>query len=131
MKINPKIRCLVVGALAIALTGCATILSGTTQKITIHSDPQGAYARIGHQAGRTPVTLTVPKGKDLQLEVTIDRNKRIIPLRRTFDPMGILNVFFFPGFIVDAVTGAMMKYEPSVVSVDLVSDSLASEPYAY
>ena len=45
--------------------------------------------------------------------------------------MGILNIFFFPGFIVDAVTGAMMKYEPSVVSVDLVSDSLASEPYPY
>ena len=131
MKINSVIRCVVAGVLAVALSGCATILSGTSQSITVHSDPQGAQARIGHEAGRTPVTLTVPKGKEFNLEVTVDRNKRIFPLRKTFDTVGILNVFFFPGFIVDAVTGAMMKYEPSVVSVDFVNDSLASENLAY
>jgi hypothetical protein len=119
------------GVLAVALTGCATILSGTSQKITVHTDPQGAHARIGHQAGRTPVTLTVPKGGNVHLEVTVDHNKRIVPLKRTFDQVGLLNILFFPGFIVDAVSGAMMKYEPEVVSVDLISDSLTSDVYGY
>ena len=131
MKIKNCLNYVIMGVMAVTLTGCATILSGTTQKITVHTDPQGAHARIGHQAGRTPVTLTVPKGQDLQLEVTIDRNKRVVPLRRTFDTVGLLNILFFPGFIVDAVTGAMMKYEPTVVSVDMVSDSLTSDHYGY
>lgn len=125
MKKMTLARWIIVCLIAVTFSGCATVLSGTSQKITIDSEPQGALVQIGHQTGRTPVTMTIPKGKDYEVVVSVVGRKRVIPLTRTFDTIGFLNVLFFPGFIVDAATGALMKYEPSFVRVEFASGSLA------
>ena len=62
--------------LAVVLTGCATILSGDSQTITIHSTPPGAYVKVGYQTGTTPVTFHVPKGQDYPVEIAHGPDKR-------------------------------------------------------
>jgi len=105
---------------AVMLTGCASIISGTTQTITIDSNPPGAHVKVGYQTATTPATLSVQKGKSYPVEVAYGPDKRILPLARNVDPMTLLNIIppLWPGFIVDAVTGALTKYEPEVISVD-------------
>ena len=106
--------------LAIASTGCATIISGSSQTITVDSNPPGAHVRIGHQTGTTPVTLQIPKGRHYPIEVSQGPDRRVVQLDRNLDPITLLNVIppLWPGFIVDAVTGAITRYDPEVVSVD-------------
>jgi hypothetical protein len=106
--------------LAVVLTGCATILSGESQTVTIHSTPPGAYVKVGYQTGTTPVTFHVPKGQNYPVEIAHGPDKRLLPLHRTLDPMTLLNLIppLWPGFIVDAATGAITKYNPDVIAID-------------
>lgn len=111
---------LLIAVFAVASTGCATMISGTSQNVTITSNPPGAHVRIGHQSGITPVTLSVPKGRDYPVEVSQGPDKRIVLLNKNVDAYTFLNIIppLWPGFIVDAVTGSIMKYDPDVVMVD-------------
>lgn len=107
-------------ALVFTLTGCASIISGTKQTITVRSYPAGAHVKFGNQVGTTPVTFTVQKGKQVAMEVSHAPGTRVVHLKRTFDPMTLFNLIppFWPGLIVDSWTGAITKYEPDVVSID-------------
>ena len=55
-------------ALAVALSGCATLFNGQSQAITISSAPEGAQVTVSNRAGQrvhvgeTPVTLTLKRG---------------------------------------------------------------------
>jgi len=57
-------------ALGVHLTGCATILSGTDQDITVMTNPSGAacdFIRTGTSIGTvasTPATMNVRKTRD-------------------------------------------------------------------
>lgn len=106
--------------IATMMSGCATIISGTSQAITIESNPPGAFVTIGEQSGMTPVTLQVPKGKNYPVEVTRGRQRRVVSLNRELDPYTLLNIIppFWPGFIVDAASGAISHYDPTVIFVD-------------
>ncbi len=106
--------------LAVALTSCATLLSGTHQTVVIDSYPQGAMVKLGYQTGTTPVTFNVAKGKHNVVHVSQGPEKRVLPLNRNLDPVTLLNIIppLWPGFIVDAVTGAITKYNPDVIYVD-------------
>ncbi len=116
--------------LVVTGAGCATIVSGTTQSITIESNPPGAHVEIGHQSGTTPVTMQITKGKDFPVEVSFGQNRKVVMLTRTVDPVTFLNFIppFWPGFIVDAVTGAMTKYEPEFITVDFQTTQTARFP---
>ena len=113
---------LIVAVVAVAFltTGCATCMSGTTQSITIRSNPSGAHVQYGHQSGTTPMTLQVRKGRDDPISVTYGRNKKIIVLSRSVDSKTYLNFIppLWPGFIVDAVSGAMTEFDTNEVMVD-------------
>lgn len=54
----------------LALSGCATMIRGTTEKITFQSEPGGALVRLSNGfTGRTPVTFTVVRKGDLVVQV--------------------------------------------------------------
>ncbi len=127
MRKRARLLALVTTA-AIAPTGCATILSGTNQTVTFNSYPPGAHVQAGRYTGTTPVTLSLPKGRDYAVQVSQGPDKRVIPLTRTLDPLTLLNLIppLWPGFIVDAASGAITKYEPDVVSVDFRTTSGAA-----
>lgn len=112
-------RLFVVGMILVG-SGCATLISGTEQQVTITSTPPGARVLVGHQLSRTPVTFLLPKGRDFPIEVSQGPDVRLVSLSRTIDPMTFLNIIppLWPGFLVDASTGAMTRYSPSVIHVD-------------
>lgn len=98
----------------IALSGCASIAGDNSKVVHVNSKPEGAQVFANNvPVGTTPtqimvttwsptlLTLRKPGYKDTNAEV-----------RTAFQPIGILNIFFWPGFIIDAATGNMMKVAP-------------------
>jgi uncharacterized protein YceK len=63
-------NCVVV-AVVVGLSGCATVIRGTTQSIVVVTDPPGAQCHVAAAAGRAPVlhdtpgSITVNRGSDV------------------------------------------------------------------
>ena len=102
--------------------GCATIFSGTDEDISFDSEPAGANIRIdGIVVGTTPATVEVDRPGFEEQEVTVELegyDARTFELDKEFNTVAILNILFWPGFIVDALTGALYKYDKDAYTVN-------------
>ena len=111
-------------AVGTMLTGCATVVSGTTQTIGVNSDPEGAdcqFTRKGVLVGRVnPTPGTMQVGKDYEsvsvlcMKEGFDDTTGVIGSE--FQAMTLGNILLggVIGVVVDAASGAMMKYPESV-----------------
>lgn len=55
--------------LLITISGCATIFSGSTEEITLESDPSGVVVMVnGVKEGTTPMIFVAKKGKEYNFE---------------------------------------------------------------
>ncbi len=113
------IQLLLIFAGAILLNSCATILTGTTQRVTIDSYPPGAEIVIdGRIMGNTPARVNLDRdinhfmddGKDIQLVLPGYYSEGYY-LGVDIEPTCILNVLCPIGFALDAVTGAMVRFD--------------------
>ncbi|TCD19863.1 PEGA domain-containing protein [Pedobacter psychrodurus] len=104
------------------LSSCATIFTGTTQTVQINSNPPAATIEVdGVKTGVTPMAVTLKKGftgQTISLKLDGYETKTFHP-QTTFNAVSVVNFLFIPGFIVDAATGAMMKYDPKVYEFTL------------
>jgi len=105
------------------LSGCATLFSGTDDDITFDSEPQGADVLIdGIVVGTTPTTVVVDRPGLEETDVTVQL-EGYDPLRfeldTEFNNTAILNIFFWPGFVIDVLTGALFKYDKKSYTADL------------
>jgi hypothetical protein len=94
-------------------SGCATMFTGTTDPITFNSKPEGAKVELnGMSVGRTPVTVPVRRSLSTpQVRLSLDGyESQHVMLYNTFNGVAILDIFFWPGFIIDAATGSIMRY---------------------
>ena len=108
----------ILGLLVIS-TSCATVFTGTKQKVAIDSNPQGAEIIInGQQMGVTPATIKVDReldallygGKEIQFELAGYKNYGYI-LDARLNTVSIIN-FFNPVFwAIDIASGAVTKYD--------------------
>lgn len=109
--------------LAVGLTSCATLFTGTTDNITIDSEPEGARILIeGIDYGTTPATVSVkrPGLGDKQVVLQLDGYEdRVFTLQKEFNAVSILNFGGFVGWVVDFATGAVTKYSPRHYSMEL------------
>lgn len=123
-------RRLLIASLAIgSLFGCATIIRGPTQTITINSNVSGAIAFInGESIGPLPVVYRATKRREgLTLQVEAPGH---IPIQRKISSK--LDVIFFGNFILggfigsttDLVSGAMWEYSPDNIYVNLMRANL-------
>lgn len=115
-------KSLLVATTCILLSGCATIFSGSSDNVTIKSVPDGAKVEInGNSVGRTPVTVPIKRSlTPPQVQLKLDGyDSKFVVLQNSFNALSILNVFFFPGFIVDAATGTLMKYDLTTYETEL------------
>ncbi|MDQ0473087.1 translation initiation factor 2 [Labrys wisconsinensis] len=126
---------LLVGAMVLALGGCATVTRGTTDQVQVISTPSEAQVTtsIGNQCPSTPctfevarksefiVTLRKPGFQDAQVPV----NTRIAGSGAAGFAGNVL-IGGIVGMGVDAATGATLEHFPNPVSVTLVP--LAPEP---
>ncbi|WP_375578881.1 PEGA domain-containing protein [Marivirga tractuosa] len=114
-----KIINISVFALLLLFTSCATLFTGTKQKVSIDSDPQGAEVIIdGQKLGVTPTKVKVDReldallygGKEIQLILDGYRNLGY-ELDARLNTVSIIN-FVNPLFWgIDIATGAVTKYD--------------------
>jgi hypothetical protein len=123
-------------ALAAMSGGCATVVSGTTQTIGVNSDPEGAdcqFRRKGVLVGRVnPTPGTMQVGKDYE-SVSVMCTKEGFEdttgvIGSEFQAMTLGNILLggVIGVVVDAASGAMMKY-PESVTFTLIPKMFDSE----
>jgi uncharacterized protein YceK len=107
------------------LSGCATIVKGTTQVIPISSDPTGARVTIDSTpAGTTPTTVTLSRKQNHM--VVIEKEGYAPESVAVTKSMGgaVAGNIIAGGFIgwgVDAMSGAQYNLAPNTISVRLTA----------
>ena len=104
----------------IICTGCATVLSGTSQTITFDSSPSGASVFLdGQRIGATPFTTTLKKNKYSSFRIELEGYHIISrQLDKNVDLVALLNIFWDLG-TTDFITGAVYKYSQNSYFVQL------------
>ena len=102
------------------VSSCATIISGTSQAITIDSNVDGATVHFeGNVVGTTPFTGKVPRKKEAVATVTKDGYEtQVLTLTSSFNPVAVLSIFWDYS-TTDCLTGACWEYAPNSYYVDL------------
>ncbi len=124
MKIIKKVMFL--SAAMTLLSGCASVAGDNSKVVQVNSKPAGAKVYVNNvPMGTTPTQISVnntwsPTLLTLKKKGYEDTNAQV---NTAFQPIGILNVFFWPGFIVDAASGNMMKVAPDsrVINAELMT----------
>jgi hypothetical protein len=131
---------IIAGLLVTALSGCASIMDGSTQPLTITSAPEGATVSVTNRAGTkihngvTPVTLTLNRGagyfKPEIYTVSVKKDgfsEKQIVLTSSVSGWYFGNILFggLIGMVgVDPSTGAMYTF-PESVSTTLEEQKVA------
>ncbi len=107
----------------ILLSGCATIVEGKSQTVSVSTEPADAICTlqspaIGTMSVKTPDTITLTKSKhDIAIQCKKECYEDVTGiLPSSFEGMTFGNILFggVIGVAVDASTGAMNNYEPSI-----------------
>ena len=95
-------------------TGCASIIKGTDQVLTINSEPDGALVSIdGISVGVTPLATKVKKNSASVITIKKDGYKvQTMPLDKKYDGIALINIFWDLS-TTDLITGAAFEYVPS------------------
>ncbi len=126
------IRLLIVAGLLPVLSGCASIVEGTDQQVTINTTPDGAKCALSREgqvigiANPTPQTLTLSKSRK---DVTVLCQKAgykeaTAILDSEFESMTLGNLLIggVIGVGVDAATGALNEYD-NLITVPLTPET--------
>jgi hypothetical protein len=112
--------------------GCATIVAGTTQSMSITSNVDGAEIYLdGEKIGTTPFNGPVKKnGKELRLELRGHRTSTVV-LSKTLEGVFWGNIIFGGtlGSITDFASGAAYAYAPATYQVDLKADGVSMDQF--
>lgn len=129
-KIKKIAQCAIACAALMSLNGCASIVGDNTRTICVSSHPQGAGVYIeGQRHGTTPTTVTLPNyiygGKTLTFKKEGFHDQSTI-INTKFQPCGLWNLLFWPGFLIDGATGNTVKIDPA--QLNLVTELQPVEP---
>lgn len=119
----------------LAAGGCATIVEGGDDTVTVDTRPPGAVCAIERDGATiafinpTPGTISVEKSKDdLHVSCELEGYQPSVGvISSTFQPMTFGNIIFggVIGVAVDAASGAFNDYPP-LVSITMVPEAFAS-----
>jgi hypothetical protein len=104
------------------MTSCATIFTGTKDRITFNSNPSGATIYIdGVEQCKTPCTMNVKRSiDDTDVEYKLDGYEtRLITLSKEFNIVSVINLGNLFGWGIDALTGSVMKYDRKTYDITL------------
>lgn len=108
-------------------TGCATIVSGKTQNVTIDSNVKDAEVVVeGAVLGYTPYTGPIKRGKDTTLLLRKPGyENKTVTLNTEVEPVFWGNILCGGvfGSTTDYSTGSMYKYSPATINIDMVPAS--------
>jgi hypothetical protein len=112
------------------LTSCATIFSGTRDRIYFTTNIPGAKVVIdGIEICKTPCNDNVTrKVGDSQVEFKLEGYEtRVINLSKSFNIVSILNFGNLLGWGIDIVTGAVFKYDRKAYDIELTKNNKVSK----
>ena len=123
-------------AFACLSCSCATLLKGTTDQITVISDPAGAQVTSNDSSvGVTPLSFTVPSNKDLNIKVSKagyqpQNMQNEANFRWGYEVWGFL-AYIIPD-VVDCADGAAWGHENLVMTTHLEPNTqpVAAQPAA-
>lgn len=109
----------------LSATGCASIVEGTDQTVTVTTDPTGALCELERDGGviavvnPTPGSALIDKSKD-DINVRCEKHgyqAAVSPMASSFQGMTFGNILFggLIGVAIDAGSGAMHEYPAQVV----------------
>ncbi len=110
--------------ITLSATSCATILTGTKDKITFNSTPEGAKVfHKGVEKCTTPCTAEIPRSLSRQT-VTLEKEgfaSKEMKLTKKFNPVTLVNILLGGaiGVGIDCATGSLTKYSPQAYQVEL------------
>jgi Short C-terminal domain/PEGA domain len=110
-------------SLLTVVSGCATIMHGTTQDIEIRTDPAGADILVdGRQQFKSPALVTMRRKDDHTVEISRQGyQKERVDIRGDMS-LAVAGDFLAGGAIgygIDAATGAQRRLVPEKVDVRL------------
>lgn len=134
-----KMAGLPMAGLMLILAGCSSVTEGTSQALTIATDPPGAECtliRAGQNIGRTvtPGVVTVHKARnDIGLACRLpgyEDGKALIKYDMAASTVGNVLIGGGIGLIIDAATNASIKYDKvtSITMAKASGDSVAAKP---
>lgn len=102
--------------------GCATLINGNRQNVSFNSVPIGATVKTG--SGDTCLTPCIMNlRRSMSETVLIEKEGYEVStaiLTKKFSPWILLNLWFFPGFIVDLATKDYYDLDPDTVYTAMV-----------
>lgn len=105
------------------MTGCATIIHGSRQDISISSNPTSAVVSInGNEVGRTPLTSKLSRKDHHTIKIELDGYMPYeTQFTRKVDGWIAGNIVFggLIGLAVDAISGGMYKLTPDQLQAEL------------
>jgi PEGA domain-containing protein len=117
---------------AFLLASCATMVKGTTQRVSISSDPPGAQVTIDNvSAGETPTTIALSCSSQHRVKI---EKAGYLPHEETVSQStsgwiaGNIIAGGLVGLCVDAATGGMYRLNPESISATLVKAAAPASP---
>lgn len=130
-----KVKLLVSALAVLVASGCATLFSSGTVTVQMKSDPPGAKYELGPFSGKTPDSIAIPKKSipDFAVFEMPGYERRTVPIESGITGVFWLDVLFWPGIIVDMVTGdykTLSVPEVSATLTPLAANTAGTAPLA-
>lgn len=107
------------------LSSCATIFTGTTEKVLIESNPSASYiirsvSGMKVAEGKTPDTVTLKRSDEYSVEISLNGYKTTtVQISQDFNRISVLNIFNVLFWAIDYATAAMFRLNPASIDVSL------------
>lgn len=117
-------------AVTLLSSSCATIISGSKQKVSFISTPTGATIFINDiEVGQTPFQTKLKRKHEQHIAIKMDGYQTFeTKLTKKFNAWYIGNAMVggFIGFIIDPITGAMYTLSPKLIDAQLINGTQVS-----
>jgi len=104
------------------LSGCASIAGNNTRAVKVNSHPAGAGIYVDNQQyGTTPAVITLPSYIYGGKSVTVRKKgyeDQTAMVNAKFQPIALLDILFWPSFLIDAATGNLVRIDPANLNLN-------------
>ena len=118
-----KILLLVLSAML--LSSCCTLFTPSKQTITFNGENgikiYDDGVKIAEIKDNNSTSVFIKKELSSKYLIAKKEGYRPTPLKldTKFDAVGVLNILFWPGFVVDAATGQMCKWDTTNIDIEM------------
>lgn len=112
------------------LTGCGTVMHGTTQNFGIESNPVGAVVTVdGKEMGQTPLSMKLSRKKSHMISISLagyENFQIVVDKKLSKWAFGDLLLGGPIGLIVDHSTGGIYRLTPAQLNAQLGGTQMAT-----